>query len=165
MKKNIIFLILALSVFSCKAKETKYNLWYLSNAQAGNGDATSWANARNMKDFTSSWYSSRVQPGDTVFIDGGTSGLTYTWANNGNGQSYATFYWNRSGTANDKIVITRGRDAGHNGQPNIHSGYTAAIYANEVQYVEFSYLKMTSENLSGSVMLIMRVFVIRGATI
>ena len=55
--------------------------WYVSNAQAGNGDATSWANAMNMKNLNMHWHSSySTVLGDTVFIDGGTDNLTYTWA-------------------------------------------------------------------------------------
>ena len=49
----------------------------------------------------------KLQPGDVVYIDGGSSGLTYT----------TNLIPTKSGTSGNPITITRGVDSGHNGIP------------------------------------------------
>lgn len=77
--------------------------WYVSpNAVAGNNTGTSWANA---------WVAMRsinwgaLAPGNNVYVDGGTSGMTYN--------DDLTFWtW---GATNNPIVFHASREVGHNG--------------------------------------------------
>lgn len=80
--------------------------WYVDNAATGANNGSSWANA--WTDMTSIVWggTAGVKPGDTVFISGGTVSKTYSspWA-----------VW-QAGTADKRITIRVGQDAGHNGQ-------------------------------------------------
>ena len=144
-----VFCLFALSLVSSVSATN----WYISNKQYGTGDATSWATARNLKDFTESFYSSRVMPGDTVYIDGGVDNLTYTYVNNGN-SNFSTFYWHNSGTTDKRIVLTRGKDVGHNGTPIIEGAFADtskgyygknAFYSNAINF-ELSHMKFTQKD-------------------
>lgn len=108
--------------------------WYVSNAVAGAGTGVSWATAALYTSFSPT----TPLPGDTVFIDGGTDSLKYTSTN--------YFKIQAVGTANDKIVYTRGTDAGHSGRPIFRLAYnTTAIYYPinfiSARYVELSYIE------------------------
>ena len=96
--------------------------WYVSTTSSGTASGDSWANKRTLKDFTESWYGTRVKPGDIVYIDGGSTNLTYKYGQHNNSQ-WATFFWNKAGTAYNRITITRGRDSGHNGIPIIEGAF------------------------------------------
>ena len=99
MKKFTTLLILFLSqiIFG--------NNWYLSTTGTGNG--TSWTAKRSWLNFN--W--SQVQAGDTVFFDGGADSLVY---DSGNGYS---FYPEKGGTVQSKLIIARGKETSHNGRP------------------------------------------------
>jgi hypothetical protein len=74
--------------------------YYLSTGSSGDGAGTSWTNELIYTSFD--W--SQVAGGDTVFFDGDSNGLTYNnipYIQNVNPAS--------------QIVITKGKDAGHNG--------------------------------------------------
>ena len=98
MLKSAFFLTtLFLFLFLDNLNATNY---YLSTASSGGGAGTSWANELIYTSFD--W--SQVAGGDTVFFDGGSSGLTYNnipYIQNVNPAS--------------QIVITKGKNAGHNG--------------------------------------------------
>lgn len=122
MKK---FFILLLFILQYTAIATN---WYVSTSTSGNGSGDSWANKRILSSFN--W--AQVQPGDVVYIDGGSSGLTYT----------TNLIPNKSGTASQPITITRGVDAGHNGTPTFttssyRSGHFSASYQ-IIQYLDFT---------------------------
>ncbi|MFI5236756.1 MAG: hypothetical protein ACHQLA_02325, partial [Ignavibacteriales bacterium] len=68
MKKNFILLALFLPYTAIATN------WYVSTSSSGNGSGNSWANKQILSSFN--W--AQVQPGDIVYIDGGSSGLTYT---------------------------------------------------------------------------------------
>jgi Dockerin type I domain len=98
MLKSAFFLTtLFLFLFLDNLNATNY---YISTASSGSGAGTSWTNELIYTSFD--W--SQVAGGDTVFFDGGSSGLTYNnipYIQNVNPAS--------------QIVITKGKDAGHNG--------------------------------------------------
>jgi len=100
MLKSILFLTtLFLFLFLDNINATNY---YLSTASSGSGAGTSWATAKIYTSFN--WGATSFVGGDTVFFDGGSSGLTYNnipYIQNVNPAS--------------QIVITKGKDAGHNG--------------------------------------------------
>jgi hypothetical protein len=76
--------------------------WYVDKNASGPNNGTSWDNA-----WTSIggivWNS--VQPGDTVYISGGTTSKTYS----------ERLTSGKSGTAGNVITISVGQDGGHNG--------------------------------------------------
>lgn len=76
--------------------------WYVDNARSSNGDGSSWGTAWNS--FAGiNW--AAVQPGDTIYISGGSTSKTY----------YETLSVRKSGTEANPIIITKGIAAGHNG--------------------------------------------------
>jgi len=145
---NKIFLLITM-FFVCilLVSSVSATNWYVSTTSSGTASGDSWANKRNLRDFTPSFYSSRVMPGDTVYIDGGANGLTYTYAENNN-SVYATFYWIKSGTVNNKITITRGVDPGHNGTPIIQGDYGIGknAFFGSPSYTEISHLAFENKN-------------------
>jgi len=79
------------------------NNWYISTSSSGNGSGNSWANKKSYTTFN--WAS--VQPGDFVYLDGGTDSLIYDVNN---------YDINTHGTVASPITITKGVDANHNGK-------------------------------------------------
>jgi hypothetical protein len=76
-------------------------LWYVSSAVGSSGNGTSWALA--WKAFANIVWGS-INPGDTIWVDGGTAGLTYT----------DRLLIGASGTAGNPITIAASTAAGHN---------------------------------------------------
>jgi hypothetical protein len=77
--------------------------WYVKNGGGGANSGTSWADA--WTSFAAiNW--GTVAPGDRLYIDGGTTSVTYT----------ATWKIGKSGTSASPILICPGQDAGHNGR-------------------------------------------------
>ena len=99
MLKSAFFLTtLFLFLFLDNLNATNY---YISTASSGSGAGTSWANATAYTSFD--W--SQITGGDTVFIDGGSSGITY---------NHIAYIENVNPTS--QVVITKGKDTGHNGR-------------------------------------------------
>lgn len=84
--------------------------FYVDNAVSTSGDGTSWARA--WKSFTNiNWNS--IQPGDTVYISGGSTGKTYT----------EKLVIRHDGTSeSDRIYIRTGQETGHNGSVTLANG-------------------------------------------
>jgi hypothetical protein len=76
------------------------NIYYVGKNATGNGSGSSWANKQIYTSFD--W--TQVQGGDTVYFDGGTDSVTYT---------SLTL---TSILPTSQVVITNGKDAGHNGK-------------------------------------------------
>jgi hypothetical protein len=76
--------------------------WYVDNAASGSNKGTSWVNA--WQSIAAINYTS-VNPGDTIYISGGTVSKTYKEG----------FARPKSGTAGNVITISTGQDAGHTG--------------------------------------------------
>src|SRR5688572_7028822 len=91
------FLFLQLVLTTCFGAN-----WYVDNAATGANNGTSWANAWN-NPTNVVWAS--VNPGDTVYVSGGSATKTYTdWLQIG-----------KDGTPGNPITVKIGQDAGHNG--------------------------------------------------
>ena len=92
--------------------------FYVDNAVSSSGDGSSWNKA--WKSFANiNW--SQIEPGNVIYISGGTSSKTYN----------EQLDVRASGTSGNQITITKGVDAGHNGQVMFDgNGVTAdeAIY-------------------------------------
>lgn len=94
--------------------------WYVSTPAAGANSGTSWANAWSPTSIV--WAS--VQPGDTIYLDGGASSKTYN----------TRLTVGKNGTSVNRITIRRGVDAGHNGIP-IFDGIDTEL--SNRQYITF----------------------------
>jgi hypothetical protein len=95
---------------------------YYVSPSGNDTDGTSWANAWNT---VSAIKWSMVQPGATVFLDGGTSGVTYT----------STLVVGRSGTAAAPITVRVSPQPGHSGPVRIFGGRTIPLpYCGQTDY-------------------------------
>jgi hypothetical protein len=115
--------------------------FYVSIVSSGDSSASSWANAKALYLFDRS----KVNGGDTVYIDGGSNSLVYKGIYSHTDLNYNyVLYWDRSGSSGNKIILTKGKDPGHNGTPIFRGDTTNtyAIYASGISYVEFSYLQV-----------------------
>ena len=81
---------------------------YVDKDANGSNNGTSWSNAWESLSGIN-W--SSIQPGDIIYVSGGTTGKTYN----------STLEVNASGSAGSPIIITRGIDAGHNGEVILES--------------------------------------------
>ena len=98
MKKCIITLFCIVS--SSLLWATNY---YVDNSAAGSNNGTSWVNA--WESFAAiNW--SNIQPGDIIYISGGSSSKTYN----------DNIVVNASGSSGSPITIMKGIDAGYNGE-------------------------------------------------
>lgn len=86
--------------FACRSASAAF--FYVDKDASGSRNGTSWTNA--WTSFASiNW--SLIKPGDSLYISGGIYGQTY----------YETLEVKASGRAGQNIVVSPGRDAGHNG--------------------------------------------------
>jgi len=92
---------------------------------AGSADGSSWANAWSLTNFntSSNWGSgeTKISAGETVYFDGGTSGVSYTQAmpqGSGTSGNHITF---RPGAAHPTL------SAGHNGLVTFNGGAPSGI--------------------------------------
>jgi hypothetical protein len=134
MKASILSLLL---FFTASAQ----NNWYLSTT--GTGNATSWAAKRNWLNFN--W--SQVQAGDSVYFDGGSDSLIY---DSGSGYS---FYPEKGGNANGKLIISRGKEAGHKGRPIFMGSNSRNCAIVENNYTEVNGLVFKNGATSGGAVL------------
>jgi hypothetical protein len=102
--------------------------WYVDNALAtGTQAGTNWANDwRSLAGV--SW--SSIQPGDTLYISGGTVSKTYN----------EILTAGKSGTVGSRITITSGTDSGHNGKVILNAGGVRSYCVNLGSY---SYLTLS----------------------
>lgn len=114
MKKILIVLIALLIIPSAMCTN-----WYVDKDAPSGGNGQSWATAWNS--FSSIQWSS-IQPGDTLYVSGGTTSKTYT----------DNLIIGISGSPGKRIRITKGTDSGHNGEVilsyPINAQSSAAIY-------------------------------------
>lgn len=97
------------------------NTYYVSK-NGNNADGSSWATAWNELG-NINW--DKVQPGDTILIDGGKSGMIYS----------STLTIPKSGTADAPITIKMASDAGRNGQVKIFGGRNTPLpYCGQAGY-------------------------------
>ena len=106
-KKILPFLVLLLAIFIIvPAYGTNH---YVDKNASGSNNGSSWSNA--WESFGAiNW--SNVNPGDTVWISGGTDSIVYN----------ETLTLSKSGTSGQPIVVARSNSAGHNGEVIIDAG-------------------------------------------
>ena len=115
-----------------------YKLWYVNKDATGNGSGTSWTNASTTISGLP-WTS--INGGDTIYISGGTTTKTYT----------STLSPKKSGSLARRIIITAGKDTGHNGIPFFNiSGDNSALYINGYNYIEISYIKFRNQSTNNT---------------
>jgi hypothetical protein len=89
------------------------HIYHVSKA-GDNGDGLSWQSAWNE---LSSVNWSVVQPGDTILVDGGPAGMTYT----------TELTVRKSGSDGNPITIEKSVDPGHNGQVVLFGGRSVPL--------------------------------------
>ena len=137
------------------ADPASYSVWYVSNTTHGNGSADSWANADVIGYGVPGAFSwAQVGAGDTVYIDGGTDSLTYYY-----------LYINTLIYDGDPVVITAGKDAGHNGEvwfigEKYSGGYDVGsiqlgggAYATRGENIKFVNLNLLGKGYHGNIFL------------
>jgi hypothetical protein len=109
--------------------------WYVDNAVATSGNGQSWSTAWNS--FSNIVWSS-VQPGDIIYISGGSSGGSQKYYN-------STLSIGASGTIENHIIITKGVDIGHNGKVVLDglSTYGYGVSIKNKKYITISKLDIT----------------------
>jgi hypothetical protein len=113
----VLFLFLSLPLYATN--------WYVDKNASGSNNGTSWTNAWESFS-TINWGS--VQPGDIVFISGGTDSTVYNSGLN----------INANGTSTNLVTVRKGWDTGHNGKVVIEgSNHTSGtgISANGQKYL------------------------------
>jgi hypothetical protein len=108
MVRKIVSSIVALLLFLCIAVSAHATDWYVSR-DGSNANGNSWTTAWNELDKIN-W--TQVQPGDTIWIDGGANEMTYR----------STLQPKKSGTAGNPITIKRSEESGRNGTVRIFGG-------------------------------------------
>lgn len=102
----------AIATFKIAAPPAPTN-WYVDSSVGTSGNGLSWATAwKNLSNIV--WAS--VQPGDTIYLSGGTTTKTYA----------GTMLIAASGSVGNPITITRGVDTNHDGTPIIDGTNTVA---------------------------------------
>lgn len=115
--KNLILAVLFVNFIQSAANAAT---WYVDSAASGAGTGKSWTDA--WKNVTNV---SGVLAGDTVFISGGSSGNTQTYA--------LTSSWNPAGgAAGNPITYRIGQDSAHNGTAVFSGGFWAGAVKNVV---------------------------------
>ncbi len=106
------YLVLCLVVFSAVFSAQSAS-WYVSGAVVSSGNGNSWATAwKNPANIN--W--SSVAPGDTIYLDGGASGMSYG--------AFATI--TASGTSSNYITIARSTEPGRDGIVTIATPFIIA---------------------------------------
>jgi hypothetical protein len=133
---RILFLALcaiALAPISASAAN-----FYVDSGVSSSGNGTSWSNA--WKNFSNiNWNS--IEPGDTIYISGGSSSKTYR----------ETLEIEKSGTSGNPITITRGVDQGHDGTPIIdgQQSRSAGVLSDGRNHVRIKNLSIRNHSVNG----------------
>ena len=106
VKRHLAYLIILYLVSGFMISIYGTNHYVAKNA-GGSNDGSSWSNAWESFSVIN-W--SVVQPGDVIYISGGSDSTVYT----------ETMTIGKNGTSTNKIIITKGIDAGHNGKVVIY---------------------------------------------
>lgn len=115
--------ILATKAASQSTSSSTYSSWYVDSSATGSSNGTSWSNAWT----TFSVISTGILPGDTLYISGGNSSTSKTYA-----QVFdMTSKIRGSSVAN--VTVTKGVDAGHNGQVILTGNGTSTPILNHDQ--------------------------------
>lgn len=123
--RNMFYLLFAMTLL-LPTRGSASN-WYVDQDAAGSSTGGSWDNA--WKGFSSVQWD-LVQPGDTIFLSGGSTSKTYN----------ETLSVGKSGLPGAPVTIRVGQDAGHNGLVIIDKNWTDyfGISLSGVNYVIIS---------------------------
>lgn len=147
---RILIIFLLLSPVPCFGEN-----FYICSSSAGNDDGSSWANCWAYADVfgpTAHWSDSKIAgkigPGDTVFLDGGTTEIIYSDVYNVSGSIYASLYIRGNGSNGSPITI---RPGSHSPYPTGHDGrvvITGSGYGGWItkSYVTLNGRKSTTDN-------------------
>ena len=90
-----------------------YHIFYVDRDASGDGSGSDWTNAsKTLAGLT--W--ANIQGGDTVYVSGGTDSTTYP----------PVSLWQKG--FNSQVVVTKGKDAGHNGDVVFRNTSTSLSY-------------------------------------
>ena len=132
--KKIIFCVVFLSCFLMWGNASAAN-WYVDNEASGSDNGTSWTNA--WPSFASIIWAS-IQPGDALYISGGTESKTYS----------ERLVIGASGTSGNVITIQVGQEEGHTGVVVI-DGTSVGAYPG-ISIAAKNYVKVSGQVGSGS---------------
>jgi hypothetical protein len=138
--KSLVFLLSFFSLQCSSNSQINFSTtFYVDRNASGNGDGSSWQNAaKSPSDLN--W--SNIHGGDSVYISGGIDSTVYT----------SRLEPGNSGTPNNKIIITKGKDAGHSGKVIFNpGGSNYALYSEGHSYIEYSYMTFENGAINGSV--------------
>jgi hypothetical protein len=124
------------SIFICFSTSFAAS-YYVDSEASGSHNGRSWSNA--WKSFSGiDW--SVIKPGDTIFISGGSGSRTYT----------SGLIVGKSGRKDAPVMITKGRDAGHNGEVIIDGKGSVPVLVgfDNKQYVTVSDLRLKDTVIS-----------------
>jgi|Deesub1362A_J573_1020465.scaffolds.fasta_scaffold00004_245 hypothetical protein len=124
MKKKTCLLVAFFAILFCVSSVSAAT-WYVDKDATGLNDGTSWENAwQSFADIN--W--NKIQPGDTVYISGGSTSKTYN-----EGLTIGA-----SGSEGNPITIKVGQDSGHNGIVILEGGADYGIHVNGKSWVTIS---------------------------
>ncbi len=113
--------------------DTLPGIYYVDRDATGTGDGLSWVNAsKTVVDLP--WGS--INGGDTVYVSGGADSTTYS----------PVYLYGKSFV--DYVVITRGKDAGHDGEVYFQNSGTAVSYTFKLGSCR--YIKVTGFTLTNT---------------
>jgi len=122
--------ILFICTVMCLCTKTYSSNHFVDRTAKGNNSGSSWTNA--WESFSAiDW--NQIQPGDTLFISGGTDSLEYN----------ERLKIKASGTYGKLVVIRPGLDAGHNGRVIFVNLTSSAVTTDDgIDYIRIEKLEM-----------------------
>src|SRR5579883_1080756 len=123
---SVYTLCMVLALLSCTSQPTVQaasRVTFYVSKNGNNSNGLSWQTAWNELDHIN-W--TVVQPGDTIMLDGGASGMTYT----------TTLTVGKSGQPGEPITISRSAEPGHDGPVTFFGGRSTPLpYCGQSGYI------------------------------
>jgi len=127
LSKHLLFTFAIFLVFNSILNASNY---YVDKNAQGSNNGTNWTNA--WESFSAiNW--KIVKPGDIVYISGGSDSTVYN----------ETLNIGASGNSNNLVIVTKGKDTGHNGTVVINGG----LARNGIEISGKQYLKISNITL------------------
>lgn len=128
--------VLIYACLFCLAIRAQSATWYVDKNATGANNGASWANA--WRDTTSIVWAS-ISAGDTIYLSGGISGL-----------SYAAFTTGKSGVSGSRINILRSSESGRNGTVTLASPVQVPNSYITIDGITWDGIVMTCDSAAGS---------------